>query len=725
MSYTNQKVSSPVLGQRNFAYARNYFPARSPILGERDGSEDGPDNVSVTSTAAPIPGMSRGKPTGRSWPWQRTTTSRKPLTAMARPRPERQLSSSPEYTPASPGFAPVDFNNPRSAEAAPRSSNFNPSSSNPPSALYAHYQPQLQTPTLGPSFLPDYQSLGMHYREHFTSYSARPQNSFAMQSRQPMLPSIASDLLQKQGSMNNSNFSWTHSKVSSRKRPFEEEDDDFFAPPSKRREYSATRPFGLYNETTAGSASQTLQDSRNRVYPSGNRSFTPAHGYVEMNNSRTPANSDIYAGMVYQEAPSTPRGRAADECNNRPLATFPYEVEYTTTETAYGPNYSGTPGLVIQQKPVSTRGTSSRNSAVAPNYRYRPQTSMQLPPLATLFTGFKSHESSPSSNNNYPMEPQNNVNHGNILSPSPQRTIRAEVFHSLEARHGSVDSDTVDPILSPSPQRTIRAEVFHSLEARHGSVDSDTVDPLILSSYAPSPALSEDSTHDAENQNSNENSPVASPQEEDPIDRQSTDSATLAEDTPRQSIEAPDNFDNESVVSYHPSDNDDDENHSQSATLDQDVRGHQIQQILTRHGKFFEDLATRKSDYSIELPFLIDDVETLKQTTKEQSDKNTELRKEIRTLNAQASTQFAFYVDMTKVALERPNPSQINDEHINRLIQQSVEAGNKTADHATVNNAEVLATLRREVTELQNSVLKMQNEALMKQVEDLRALRDL
>ncbi|KAF7864119.1 uncharacterized protein EAF02_010087 [Botrytis sinoallii] len=411
-----------------------------------------------------------------------------------------------------------------------------------------------------------------------------------MQPRQPMLPSIASDLLQKQGSMNNSNFSWTHSKVSSRKRPFEE-DDDFFAPPSKRREYSATRPFGLYNETTAGSASQTLQDSRNRVYPSGNRSFTPADGYVEINNSRTPANSDIYAGMVYQAAPSTPRGRAA----------------------------MSTPGLVIQQKPVSTltRGASSPNSAVAPNYRYRPQTSTQLPPLATLFTGFRSHESSPSSNNNYSMEPQNNVNHGNILS-------------------------------------------------HHHSV------PFAPKFFTPSrPDM-------APEQNSNENSPVASPQEEDPIDRQETDSATLAEETPRQSIEAPDNFDNESVVSYHPSDNDDDENHSQ-----------------------------------------------LIQTTKEQSDKNTELRKEIRTLKAQASSQFAYYIEMTEMALKATDPSRIDDEKIKRLIQRSVEAGNKTADNATVNNADVLATLRREVTELQNTVLKMQNEALMKQVEELRALRDL
>ncbi|TGO37537.1 hypothetical protein BHYA_0095g00360 [Botrytis hyacinthi] len=709
MSYTNQKVPSPILGQRNFAYARSHFPARSPILGGRDSSEDELDDASVTNSTTTHHEISRGKATGRSYPWQSPTTSRKPLTAMARPGPERQLSSSPEYTPASPTFATAGLTNPRSPVFAARNPNFNPSSSGPSNALYAHYQPQPQSPTSGPSSLPDYQSPGMNYREHFTSYRARPANSLAVQPP-PMLPSIASDIFRNLGSMNNSNSSWTHSKVSSTKRPFEE-DDDFFAPPSKRREYS----FGLYNETTARGTDQALQNSRNRVYASNNHSTTPAGGDVEMNNYRAPESSNIYAGMVYQAAPSTPRGRAADEYN-RPQASFPCEIEYTTTETAYGPNYSGEPGLVIQQKPISTltRGTSSLNSAVATDQRYLPQ----LPPLGTMFTGFSPSPQSPqypqasshNSNNDYPMEPQDNFNHDNIISPSPQRSIRAEVFHSFEARHGSIDSDTADP--------------------------------LVLHSYAPSPALSEGSTHDTENQNSNEDPPVASPQEKNPIDRHETDSVTLAEDTPRLSIEAPDDTDsesvishhsrnnndddNESVVSHHSRNNNDDDNNNQLLILQEEVANlgvelYGVQRELSNHRENFEAFHNLNTEYSTEIPTISDNVERLEQRIQAQSDETTQLRNEVNKLRAEASehqSKFDTFMDLVVEVAERSN---LHSEQIKQLTQRHAGAQNEAANNATGNKVDELAALTREVTRLQNRVLTLQNEALMKQVDELRA----
>ncbi|TGO20927.1 hypothetical protein BPAE_0255g00050 [Botrytis paeoniae] len=712
MSYTNQKVSSPVLGQRNFAYARNYFPARSPILGGRDSSEDGLVDVSVTNSTTTHHGMSRRKATGRSWPWQPPHTSRKPLTAMARPGPERQLSPSPEYTPASPTFAPVGLTNPRSPEFAPRSPNFNPSSSGPLNALYAHYQPQPPSPAPGPSSLPDYQSPGMNYREHFTSYRARPQNSFAVQP-QPMLPSVANGLLRNLGNMNNPNFSWTHSKVSSRKRPFEE-DGDFFAPPSKRREYSATQMFGLYNETTARTAGQTLNNAHNRVYVSRNHSITPVEEDVEMNSSRAPASSNNFAGMVYEAAPSTPRGLAADEYN-RPRASFPCEIEYATTETAFGPNYSGESGLVIQQKPIvaPARGASSLNPAVATEQAHRnrmsfdswpPQTSPQLPSFGSLFTR-PSHSqypqvSSDTSNDDYPMVPQNNVdNYANLISPSPQRSIRAEVFHSLEARHGSVDSDTVDP--------------------------------MILHSYAPSSALSEGSTHDTENQNSNENPPVASPQEENPINRHETDSVTLAEDTPRLSIEAPDNFDNESVVSHHSNNNIDDNNNNQFLTLqeqvsDLGVKVDEVHEEIYHNLMVFDDLTTQNIHHDTQISTLSTDVEALEQKVQAQSDEKTQLRNEVNTLKAEASEHQSRFEELIKLVVEVTERSNVHGEKIMKLTQQSAAgARNETANNDNGNNVDEVAALKEEVARLQKEVLTLQNEALKKEIAELRASRGL
>ncbi|TGO47598.1 hypothetical protein BOTNAR_0515g00010 [Botryotinia narcissicola] len=701
MSYTNQKVPSPILSQRNFAYAINQFPARSPILGGRDISENESDDASVTNSTTAHHGMSRGNATGRSNPWQPPTTSRKPLTAMARPGPERQLSSSPEYTPASPSFATAGSTHPRSPVFAARNPNFNPNSSGPSNALYAHYQAQPQSPTSGP-YLPDYQSPGMNYQEHFTSYRAKPENSFAVQPP-PMLPSLTSNFFRDHGSMNNSNSSRTHSNISRRKR-LSEEDDDFFAPPSKRRHYS----FGFYNETTARATEQTLQNSRNRVYVSGNYGTTHAGGDVEMNNHRAPQSSNIYAGMVHQAAPSTPRGRAADDYNG-PLATFPGDIEYTTTETAYGPNYSGEPGLVIQQKPTSPLacGTSSFDSAVATKPNHLPQILPRLPPLGTMFSGLSSIQSPqtspPSSNNDYPTKPQDNINHDNILSPTPQRSIRAEVFHSLEARDASVD-------------------------------------PLILHSYAPSPALSEGSTHDAENQNSNGNPPVERPQEENPINRHDTDSVTLAEDTPRQSIEVPDDTDNESVVSHHSRNNNDDDNESvishhsrnnndndnnnqllilQEEVTDLGVELYGVQRELSNHGGNFGAFYTLNTEYSTEIPTISGNVERLERRIQAQSDETTQLRNEINTLKAEASehqSQFDTFMDLV---VEVADQSNLHGEQINQLTQREARAQIEIANNATANKVDELAALTREITRLQNRVLTLQNEALEKQIAEL------
>ncbi|TGO14901.1 hypothetical protein BTUL_0047g00630 [Botrytis tulipae] len=704
----SQKVPSPILGQRNFAYARSHFPARSPILGGRDSSEDELDDASVTNSTTTHHGMSRGKATSRSDPWQPPTTSRKPLTAMARPGPERQLSSSPEYTPASPSFATAGSITPRSPVFVARNQNFNPSSFGPSNALCAHYQAQPQRPTSGPS-LPDYQSPGMNYQESFTSYRARPENSFAVQPP-PMFPSLTSNFFRKQGSMINSNSSWTHSKDSIRKRS-SEEDDDFFAPPSKRRQYS----FGFYNETTARATDQTLQNSRNRVYVGSNYGTTPAIGDVEMTNYRAPESSNIYAGMVYQAAPSTPRGRDADDYNG-PQATFSRGIEYTTTETAYGPNYSGEPGLVIQQKPISTlaRGTRSFDSAVATKPKHLQRILPRLPPLCTTFCGLSSIQSPraspPSSNNNYPTEPQENVNHDNILSPSPQRSIRAEVFHSLEAHDASVDSNTVDP--------------------------------LILHSYAPSPALPEGSTHDAENQNSNENPPVESPQEENTINRHDTDSVTLAEDTPRQSIEVPNNTDNESVVSHHSRNNHDDDNESvishhsrnnnvddnnnqllilQEEVTDLGVELYGVQRELSNHRENFEALYTLNTEYSTEIPTTSGNVERLQQRIQAQSDETTQLRNEINTLRAEASEHRSRFHTFMDLVVEVADLSKLHCEQINQLTQREARAQIEIANNTTANKVDELAALTREVTRLQNRVLTLQNEALEKQIADLRA----
>ncbi|KAF5879353.1 uncharacterized protein Bfra_006562 [Botrytis fragariae] len=712
MSYTNQKVSSPVLGQRNFAYARNYFPARSPILGGRDSSEDGLDDVSGTDSTTQHHGMSRGNATGRSWPWQPPHTSRKPLTAMARPAPERQLSSSPEFTPASPAFATAGLTNQHSPEFAPRSPSFNPSSSGPSNALYAHYQPQPQSPAPGPSFLPDYQSPGMNYREHFTSYRARPQNSFATQP-QPMLPSVADGLLRHMGNMNNSKFSWTHSKGSSRKRPLEE-DDDFFAPPSKRREYSATQMFGLHHETTPRAAGQTLNNARNRVYASRNHSITPVEEDVEMNNCRPPASSNPFAGMVYEAAPSTPRGLAANEYN-RPRASFPCGIQYVTTETAFGSNYSGEPGLVIQQKPIvaPARGASSLNTAVATEQAHRngisvvsspSQTSPQLPSFGSLFTR-PSHDqypqvSSDTSNNDYPMEPQNNVNNYTNL-------------------------------FSPSPQRSIRAEVFHSLEAHHGSVDTNTVDHLILHSYAPSPALSEGSTHDTENQSSNENPRVASPQEKNPINRHETDSVTLAEDTPRLSIEATDNFDNESVVSHHSNNNIDDDNNNQFSILqdqvsDLGVELDEVYEEVQQHRIDFDDLKTQNIQRDTKLSTLSTDVEELKQEVLFQSNITSQLRSEVDTLNAEASEHKSRFEELIKLVVEVTERSNLHGEKIKKLTQQDAGADDETANNNNNgNNVDEVVALKEEVERLQKEVLTLQNEALKKEIAELRASRGI
>ncbi|KAF7955069.1 uncharacterized protein EAE97_000328 [Botrytis byssoidea] len=717
MSYTNQNVPSRILGQRNFAYAINQFPARSPILGGRDSSENESDDASVTNSTTTHQGMSRGNATGRSNPWQPPTTSRKPLTAMARPGPERQLSSSPEYTPASPSFATAGSTNPRSPVFAARNPNFNPSSSGPSNALYAHYQAQPQSPTSGP-YLPDYQSPGMNYQEQFTSYRARPGNFFALQPP-PMLPSLTSNFFRNQGSMNNSNSSWTHSNVSRRKR-LSEEDDDFFAPPSKRRHYS----FGFYNETTARATDQTLQNSRNRVYISSNYGTTPADGDVEMNSYRAPESSNIYSGMVYQAAPSTPRGRVADDYNG-PLATFPGDIEYTTTETAYGPNYSGEPGLVIQQKPTSTlaRDTSSFDSAVATKPNHLPQILPRLPPLGTMFSGLSSIQSPqaslPSSNNDYPTGPRDNINHDNILSPTPQRSIRAEVFHSLEARDASVD-------------------------------------PLILHSYAPSPALSEGSTHDAENQNSNENPPVETPQEENSINRHDTDSVTLAEDTPRQSIEVPDDTDNESVVSHHSRNNNADDNESvishhsrnnnaddnesvishhsrnnnvddnnnqllilQEEVTDLGVELYGVQRELSNHRENFEAFYTLNTEYSTEIPTISGSVERLERRIQTQSDETTLLRNEINTLRAEASEQRSRFSTFMDLVVEVADQSNLHGEQINQLTQREARAQIEIANNATANKVDELATLKREITRLQNRVLTLQNEALEKQIAEL------
>ncbi|THV54273.1 hypothetical protein BGAL_0030g00050 [Botrytis galanthina] len=726
MSHTNQKVPSPILGQRNFAYASNHFPVRSPILGGRDSTADELDDASVTNTTTKHHGMSRGKGKSRSYPWQSPTTSREPLTAMARPGPGRQMSSSPEYTPASPTFAPAGLTNPRSLVFAPRSSNFNPSSSGPSNALYVRYQPRPQSSTSGPSSLPDYHLPAMDYQEHFTSYRAGPDKYFAVQTR---------DFFKNGESKNKSNSSWTHSRVSSRKRPSEEEEDnDFFAPPSKRRQYSTTYPFGLYNETTARVTGQTLQNSRNRVYASSNYSTTPADGDVEKNNYRAPESSNIYAGMVYQAAPSTPRGRAADEYN-RPQATFPCEIEYTTTESAYGPNYSGQPGLVIQQKPISalTRGNSSFNSAVATDKIFLPRILPQLPRLCTMFNGFGSPQypqaSSHSWNNYIPMEPRDNVNQDN----------------------GNHVSFNHDHIISPSPQRTIQAEVFHSLEARHASVDPDTVNPLMLQSYAPSPALLEGSSHDSDNQNSNENPPVAPPQEENPINRLETDSVTLAEDTPRPSIEIPDDTDNESVVSHHSSDNNDhdnesvishhsrnnndddnesvishhsrnnndDENNNQLLILQEEVSDlgvelYGVQRQLSNHRENFQS-------YSTEVPTITGNVERLQHGAQAQSDETTQLRNEVRTLRAEASEhlyRFNVFKDWMVEVAERSN---LHGEQIKQLTQRDAGAQDATANNATGSKLDELAALAREVASLQHRVLTLQNEALGKEVAELRA----
>ncbi|KAF7904472.1 hypothetical protein EAF00_001806 [Botryotinia globosa] len=707
MSCTKQKVPSPILGQRNFAYARNHFPARSPILGGRDSSEDELDDASVTDATTTHYGMSRGKATGRSNRWQPPTASRKPLIAMAKPGPERQLSPSPEYTPASPSFATAGLTNPRSPVFAARNPNFNPSSSGRSNALYAHYQAQHQSQTSGPSSLPDYQSPGMNYQEHFTSYRAIPENSFAM------LPSLMSDLSRNLGSMNDSNCPWKHSKVSRRKRP-SEEDDDFFVPLSKRRQYS----FGFNNETTAMAADQTPQNSGNRVYVGSNYGTTPAGGDVEMNNYRAPESSNIYAGMVYQAAPSTPRGRAADDYN-RPQATFPCDIEYTTTEMAYGPNYSGKPGLVIQQKPISTvaRGTSSFDSAVAtkPNL---PQILPRLPPLGTVFGGLSSIQSPraspPSWNNDYSTQPQENVNHVNILNPSPQRSIRAEVFHTLEA-HGD-------------------------------SVDSDTVDPLILHSYAPSPALSEGSPRDAENQNSNENPPVESLQEENTINRHDTDSVTLAEDTLRQSIEVPDNTDTESVISHHSRNNHDNDNgsvishHSRNNNVDDNnnqllilqeevtdlgVELYGVQRELSNHRENFEALYTRNTEYSTELPTISGDVERLQRRIQAQSDETTQLRNELNTLRAEASEQRSRFHRFMNLVVEVADQSRVHGEQINQLTQREARAQIEIANDAPANKVDELAALTREVIRLQNRVLTLQNDALEKHLGELRAISGL
>ncbi|KAF7907299.1 uncharacterized protein EAF01_004886 [Botrytis porri] len=701
MSYTNQKVSSPVLGQRNFAYARNHFPARSPILGGRDSSEDESENVSETKYTAAHPRMSRRKATGRSWPWLPPHASRKPLTAMARPITERQLSSSPEFTPVSPAFTPAGSINPRSPEFAPRSPNYNSGSTGPSNALYAHCQPQPQSPAPGPSSLPDYQSPGMTYRENFTSYRAGSQDSFAVQP-QPMLPSAANDFYRSLGSMDNSNYSWTHSKVSSRKRPFEQ-DDDSFAPPSKRQENSATQMFGLYNEATARAADQ---NARNRSYAVSNHSITPAGEDVEMNNSRTPANSNNFAGMVYAAAPLTPRGLAADEYN-RPQATFPCEIEYTTTETAYGPNYSGEPGFVIQQKSIfaPARSAASPNSAVAVEQVHRnrmsydssaAQTSPQLPSFGSLFSGLSSVQypqvSSDTSSHDYPMEPLHNVhNYVDLISPSPQRSIRAEVFHSLEARNGSADSDTVDL-------------------------------------YSPSPDISEGSIQNAENQDSIENPPIESSQEEHPTNRQETDSVTLAEETPRLSIEAPDNFDNELVVSHHSNNNNDDNNSNQFSTLRERVSNlgvelDEVHEELHQYRMDFNDLKPQNIHHKTQISTLSTDVEALKQEVLAQSDQTTQLRNELNTLKAEVSENQSRFEDLIKLVVDVTERSDLHGEEILKLTERDEEADAEAANNDNGNNVDEVAALKAEVARLQKEVLTLQNEALKKEIAELRASR--
>ncbi|KAF7957838.1 hypothetical protein EAE96_003408 [Botrytis aclada] len=708
MSYTNQKVSSPILGQRNFAYARNHPSARSPILGEGDSSEDELDNVSVANYTTTYPGMSRRKT------WQPPVTLRKPLTAMARQTPARQLSSSPEYTPVSPAFATVGFNSPRSHGFAPRSPNFNSSSSGPESALYARYQPQPQSPAPGPSYLPDYRSPGMNYREHFTSCGVGPQSSFAKQP-QAMPPTLTNGLFRHLGSMNNYNHPWNHSNAFSRKRPFEDA-DDLFAPPPKRREYSATNLFGLFNETSPRAADQTLQNAHSGVSAVRSYRVTPAEQDVEMSNSSTPANSDKFAGMAYEPAPSTPRGLTADE-HNKPEATFPYELEYTTTELAYGPNYTGPPGFVALKKPISAPVSSASSlSTVAttqPVHRTGmlfssspPRNLSQLPSIRDLF-----HHQSPvqnpqvssnTSNNDYPVEPQNNVNNDNI-------------------NHNDV--------VSPSPQRSIRAEVFHSLEARHGSVDSDAGDPVLLRSYSSSPASSEGSVHDTENQNSIENLPDASPQEENTNNGHETDSVTLA-DTPRLSIEAPDNLNNASVVSNHSNNNNVDNNNDQLLMIQEKVSNFQgeldyFQSQLDDHRGELDDVDDKHTHYYTRISTLSTDVEVLEQKSQAQSDETTQLRNQINTLKAEASERQSRFDELVKLVVEVTERSNLHGEQIINLARRSAGADNEAANNNNNKDEDEVTTLKEEVARLQKEVLTLQNEALKKEIAELRANRNL
>ncbi|EMR86150.1 hypothetical protein BcDW1_5197 [Botrytis cinerea BcDW1] len=722
MASTNQKSSS----QRHFTFMKTHFAPKSPILGERDSSVDELDNVSVTNPTSTSSKMSRGKATVPSWSLQSRFASRKPFAAMGRQNTERQSTASPEFTPASPpAFTPVGFTNQRSPELGHRSPSFNPGSPSSPRRLFSHFGPRPQSPTSGLSSLPNYQSPGLNHREHFAPYAVAPQSFFAMQPRPP-LPN-ASLLTQPLDNMNDSYLSWKNSNVSSRKRPSERV-DDFFAPPPKRRESSTTQLFGLYHETISA-ADQILQNARDRVYASRHQGTLPVERYMEMSNCGNPANLNNYAGNIYQKAPQSP-GALASDYYNRPRASFSCQVECASTETM-----SGESEFAIQRKPVfapfsvatsfqpaaATEQThrnemSFGSSPITPQLpRFSSQFSLpddgqytpQLPSFSSLFShpDHSQYSQLPSSKYiGYPTElPHHTAGPGSLLSPSPQRSIRAEVFQSLEARQCSIDSESVES----------------------NSVNSDSIDPPILQSYARPPASSGTSVQGTKNQNSIEIPPITSPQEGNSINRQDTDSDTLAEDTPRISIEAADNSDNESAVSYHSNNNNNDILILGKKLDNIGAELFEVQHESRSNRMDLDNMSTQNRQFDTRVSTLCASVEDLKELIQIQSAQNTQSRDEVTRLKEEAVEQKSRFEELVNLVVEVTNRSNLHGGKIEKLTQQgAAEAGNEDANN-NGDNVDEVAALKKEVARLQQEVLTLQNEALKKEVAELRASRDV
>ncbi|TEY80309.1 hypothetical protein BOTCAL_0039g00060 [Botryotinia calthae] len=741
MSYTNQKGSSPILGQRQFTFKKTHFAPRSPIPGERDSSVDELDNVSVTNPTSTSSRMSRRKATGPSWSLQSHFASRKPLTAMARQNTERQLNASPEFSPASPpAFTPVGFTNQRSPELAPRSPSFNPGSPSSPRPLFSHFNPRPQSSTSGPASLPDYQFPGLNHREHFAPCAVGPQSFFAMQPR-PTLPNV-SLLNQSLNSMNDSYLSWKNSNVSSRKRPSERV-DDFFAPPSKRRESSATQSFGLYHETTTSAADQILRDARDRVYASRHQGIFPVEENMEMSDSGTPANSNKYAENLHRKAPQSPGGRVTDYYN-KPRASFSCQVEYAPTETV-----SGESEFAIQRKsifaPFSVATSFKPAAATEQTHRNEmsfgsfSQTTPQLPSFSSQFSrpdhgqttpllpSFCSQFSRPDHGQTTPQLPSfgskfSRPDHGQY-SQLPSSKYTSYIGYSTDLpRHTAAGPGSLP---SPSPQRSIRAEVFQSLEARQCSVDSDAVDPPVLHSYARSPSSTGSGTlvHGTENRNSIEIPPIASPQEENSINRQDTDSVTLAEDTPRLSIEAADNLDNESIVSYDSNNNNKNNNDISILHEKLDNIGAELFEVQheSRSNRMdFDNMSTQNRHFNTRFSALCTSVEDLKEQIQIQSAQNTQSRNEVDTLKEEAVEQKARFEELVKLVVEVTNRSNFHSCEIKKLIPQGVAgAGNEDVNN-NGDNVDEVAALKKEVARLQQEVLTLKNEALKKEVAELR-----